>query len=559
MGFSSYDSRPWLARYADGYPTHIKPRVSTLVEAFSTLVQQGPDYPQMDYFGTVTSRAQLDAHANVMAAFLLEQGFTRGDRLAIYAQNNPAFVVALLATWKLGGIAVAINPMNKGRELAYVLKDADIKALVALDTLYVEVVQPLLEADPHITLPIRLTFSALDGQSLNDARVLGTATRLDAPSGVQDLQALLSNGEQAPAPRATPEIQPDDVALLAYTSGTTGEPKGAMLTHYNLVANAMTYESWVGLGPDDVNLCIAPLFHITGMVAHAAASLLTGSLLVLTHRFHAETMLEAIRRTRPTYTIGAITAFISMMNTGQIQPGDFDSFKVIQSGGAPVSAAITEQFEKLTGHYIHNAYGMTETSSVSLIVPSGRRAPVDEASSALSIGVPVFGTTVRIINEAGEAAAIGEIGELVKKGPQVMKGYWNKPEATEAAMPDGFLRSGDVGFMDADGWFFLVDRKTDMINAGGYKVWPREVEDVMYGHPAVREVAIVGMPDDYRGETVKAFVSLKEDNGASEAELIAFARTHMSSYKVPRFVEFLDELPKTNTGKILRRELKALA
>src|SRR5699024_6505489 len=260
----------------------------------------------------------------------------------------------------------------------------------------VDVVQPLLQADPDLDLPIRVTFSALDGQTVNDSRVLSTASRLSTPTGAHDLSTVLSSESDTsfvalPAPRA---IQPNDVALLAYTSGTTGEPKGAMLTHRNLVANAMTYESWVGLGPDDINLCIAPLFHITGMVAHAAASLLTGSLLVLTHRFHAETILDTIRRTRPTYTIGAITAFISMMNTGQIQPGDFDSFTVIQSGGAPVSAAITDQFEKLTGHYIHNAYGMTETSSVSLIVPSGSRAPVDKDSSALSIGVPVFGTTV---------------------------------------------------------------------------------------------------------------------------------------------------------------------
>ena len=236
---------------------------------------------------------------------------------------------------------------------------------------------------------------------------------------------------------------------------------------------------------------------------------------------------------------------------------DLSSFSKVYSGGAPIAPAMVEAWERQFGAYIHNIYGLTETTSPSHIVPRQRRAPVDPTSGALSVGIPIFNTIVRVVDERGEELPVGEIGEFETSGPQVVRGYWGKPEETAHALPGGALRTGDVGFMDEQGWFYVVDRKKDLINVAGYKVWPREVEDVLYEHPAVREAAVVGVPDEYRGETVKAFVSVKPGRETSPEELIAFCRERLAAYKYPRRVELLDELPKTPTGKILRRELRA--
>jgi long-chain acyl-CoA synthetase len=257
-----------------------------------------------------------------------------------------------------------------------------------------------------------------------------------------------------------------------------------------------------------------------------------------------------------TFTVGSITAFIALMNAKTADQRDLSKLNKLVSGGAPIAPATVEAWEEKFGAYIHNIYGLTETTSPSHCVPIGTRAPVDPGSGALSVGVPVFNTVVRVVDDDGNELPPGEIGEFVTSGPQVVSGYWNKPEETEHAIPGGQLHTGDVGLMDENGWFFLVDRKKDMINVSGYKVWPRDVEDALYGHEAVKEVAVVGVPDEYRGETVKAFVSLKEGKSASDEELIAFCKEQMAAYKYPRQIEFVEELPKTASGKVLRRELR---
>jgi long-chain acyl-CoA synthetase len=312
----------------------------------------------------------------------------------------------------------------------------------------------------------------------------------------------------------------------------------------------------MSLTPDDVVLGVAPLFHITGLIAALTASMLVPMPLVLGFRFDPATVLELIERHRPTFTVGAITVFIALMNDPAASERDVSSLAKVYSGGAPIAPAIVDRFEERFGAYIHNIYGLTETTSPSHAVPLGARAPVDPTSGALSVGVPIFDSVVRVVDDEGRDVPVGEVGEFVTSGPQVVPGYWQKPEETANALPGGALRTGDVGFMDADGWFYVVDRKKDQINASGYKVWPREVEDVLYEHPAVREAAVVGVPDEYRGETVKAFVSLRPDATATPDELIAFCRERMAAYKYPRQVELVDELPKTVTGKILRRELR---
>ncbi|MGZ4480553.1 MAG: class I adenylate-forming enzyme family protein, partial [Nocardioidaceae bacterium] len=301
---------------------------------------------------------------------------------------------------------------------------------------------------------------------------------------------------------------------------------------------------------------VAPLFHITGLIGHVGVSQLSGSPLILAYRFEPQVVLDTIREHRPTFTIGAITVFIALMHAPGFAREDFASFEWIYSGGAAIAPSTAEAFEKATGMPIHNAYGLTETTSPMTATPRGVPSPVDPTSGAFSVGVPVNNTIVRILDDDGTPVPLGEVGEICCAGPQVVLGYWNKPEETEKTLPGRELHSGDVGFMSPEGWIFIVDRKKDMINASGYKVWPREVEDVLYGHPAVREAAVVGVPDEYRGETVKAFVSLKPDSEVTPEELIAYCKERMAAYKYPRTIELVGELPKTVTGKILRRELR---
>jgi long-chain acyl-CoA synthetase len=550
---STYTDRPWLAHYAHGLPPDITAEYGTMLELFAASLRRAPETQAIRYFDGVLTLADLDAASDALAVGLQSRGFQPGDRLAVYVQNNPAFVVGLLGAWKAGGVAVAINPMNKGRELTYLLADSGATALLCLDELYQAVAREVIASGEGVKVDTVITCSALDWQTRNDPRLFGDTTAIRAEGTLDLLELISANTGGRPD---TPAPKPDDVAILTYTSGTTGVPKGAMNTHANLTFNAQTYRDWMGLTPDDSVLGVAPLFHITGLVGHVALALLLPCPLVLAHRYHPEVVVDVIREHRPTFTVGAITVFISLAGVEGVGKDDFSSFRMLYSGGAPIAPAVTDRFEEQTGLYIHNIYGLTETNSPSHGVPLGARAPVDLNSGALSVGVPVFNTVVRILGEDGEELPVGEVGEIATSGPQVVPGYWNKPEATEASLPGGELRTGDVGFMDAEGWFYLVDRKKDMINAAGYKVWPREVEDVLYGHPAVREAAVVGVPDEYRGETVKAFVSVRPGVEVTEQELIDYCKSNMAAYKYPRSIEFIEELPKTTTGKILRRELR---
>ncbi|MBD0860025.1 AMP-binding protein [Gordonia sp. zg691] len=549
---SDYEARPWLARYSRGRPADIDTEFATALDIFDAAVEEAAEVPAIKYFDGVLTYRDLDTASDALADHLLRQGFSTGDRLAVYVQNNPAFVIGLIGAWKAGGAAVAVNPMNKARELEYLLSDSGAVALLCLDTLYDDVARGVL-ADAAGAVATTVTVSALDGQTRDDTRLFSGLTR-STPAGTVALSSLIDGYDRTRPPRATPA--PDDLAVLTYTSGTTGKPKGAMNTHRNLAFNAQTYRDWIGLTGDDVILGVAPLFHITGLVGHAMIAMLLRAPLVLTHRFAPEVMVDAIREHRPTFTVGSITAYIALADSGGAQPGDFESLRALYSGGAPIAPAVADRLEGVFGAYIHNIYGLTETNSPSHAVPFGVKAPVDKESGALSVGVPVFNTVVRVVDDNGKDVAVGEIGEFATSGPQVVPGYWNRPEATAESIPGGELLTGDVGFMDADGWYYLVDRKKDMINASGYKVWPREVEDVLYGHPAVAEAAVIGVPDEYRGETVKAFVSLQPGKSAESAELVAFCKEQMAAYKYPREVEIVGELPKTATGKILRRTLR---
>jgi long-chain acyl-CoA synthetase len=547
---STHTDRPWLALYDESAPPEIEPEHHSALAMFDSAVARAADRPAIRYFDAELTWADVDRLANALAVGLHDLGIGRGDRVAVYLQNVPQFLVAMVATWKAGAIMVSVNPMYKARELAEILEDSGAKGLVALESLYGDVAAGVVGETDVCAI---VTTSPLDFVADDPPAALAGIERV-RHDGTHDLLELTRAHEgETPDPV---ELGPDDVAFLTYTSGTTGPPKGAMNTHRNVVFNTRVYRDWIRLGEDDSVFAAAPLFHITGLIGHATIAMLVPLPLVLFGRFEPGVALEQAERHRPTFTIAAITAFIALLNHPDARTRDLSSLEKVYSGGAPIPAATVEAFEETFGAYIHNIYGLTETTSPSHAVPLDRRAPVDESSGALSVGVPVFNTVVRVVGEDGEELPAGEIGEFVTSGPQVVPGYWEKPEETEHALPGGALKTGDVGFMDADGWFYLVDRKKDQINASGYKVWPREVEDVLYGHPAVREAAVVGVPDEYRGETVKAFVSLKEGSSADADELIAFCKDRMAAYKYPRQVEVIDEIPKTATGKILRRELR---
>jgi long-chain acyl-CoA synthetase len=546
---SAYDQRPWLGLYADGRPHGIEPEHESMLAAFGQTATSFPDKPAILYFDTAISYRELDELSDALAAGLADQGFKPGDRLGIHLQNVPQFLIAMLATWKAGGIMVSVSPMLKHKELAAQLSDSGAAALVTLESLWHETARDVV---PETGVKIAITTSELD--FLDEIPPLLKASERNRDPDTLDLVELV-NAYRGTRPEP-PSLNSTDTAFLTYTSGTTGPSKGAMNSHTNVVFNAQAYREWVGLTEDDVVFGVAPFFHITGLIGHLAVAMLIGMPLVMTYRFDPDVSLELIERHGATYTIGAITAFIALMNADSASRRDLSKLTKIASGGAPIAPATVQAWEEKFGAYIHNIYGLTETTSPSHCVPFGARAPVDPESGALSVGVPIFNTLVRVVDDDGKELPPGEIGEFVTSGPQVVSGYWNKPEETEHAIPGGALHTGDVGLMDEDGWFYLVDRKKDQINVSGYKVWPRDVEDALYGHSAVREVAVVGVPDDYRGETVKAFVSLKPDASASPGELIAFCKDRMAAYKYPRQIEFVDELPKTASGKVLRRELR---
>jgi long-chain acyl-CoA synthetase len=546
-----YDERPWLALYDEGLPADIEVEHGDALSMFRDALARDPDRVLLTYFDTDLTVRDVDALSDALAVGFRDLGVVPGDRVCVFLQNVPQFVLTMLATWKAGAIMVSANPMYKARELAHVLTDSGATLLVALESLHAEVGAAAIAGTSVRAVVTTSELDLLDGELPS---VLAEVQRM-RPADTTDLLALAEAHRGAsPEPVA---LGLDDIAFLTYTSGTTGPPKGATNTHRNVVFNAQTYRDWVHLDADDVVFGVAPLFHITGLIAHVAIALLLPAKLVLAYRFDAGTSLDLIERHGCTFTVGSITAFIAMMSDPSAEGRDLSRFTKAYSGGAPIAPGVVDRFERQLGCYIHNIYGLTETTSPSHAVPFARRAPVDASSGALSVGVPTFSTVVRVVDAEGRDVPVGEVGEFVTTGPQVVPAYWEKPEETAHALPGGALHTGDVGFMDADGWFYVVDRKKDQINAGGYKIWPREVEDVLYEHDAVREAAVVGVPDTYRGETVKAFVSLRPGTAATPEELIAFCKERMAAFKYPREVEIIDELPKTATGKILRRELRA--
>ncbi|MFF7332119.1 class I adenylate-forming enzyme family protein [Streptomyces sp. NPDC090306] len=546
-----YADKPWLGLLSEVQRAPVEP-LDSLVHALRRSAAEHPERTFLAYFDGRLGYRETDALSDSVAAHLAARGLVPGDRVAVVLQNSPHFVLAVLGAWKAGATVVPVNPMYKSAEVTHVLRDAEVTALVCTDRAWEGFLRETAADSP---VRIVLTACELDFQSRDDTRVLAFERLPQAPDA-DDLTAVARRGDPAPD---VPAPVPGDIALISYTSGTSGTPKGATNTHGNIMHNAERQRTGLELPDPAVYFALAPLFHITGMVCQLGACLNSAGTLVLAYRFDAGVVLDAFTEHRPHYTVGPSTAFMALAAHPAVGREHFASFHNISSGGAPLPPALVEKFRAAFGPYIRNGYGLTECTAPCASVPPALEAPVDPASGTLAVGVPGPDSVVRVLDDSGAEVPFGEQGEIVVSGPQVVPGYWRRPDATAETFPGGELRTGDIGFMDPEGWLYVVDRKKDMINASGFKVWPREVEDVLYTHPAVREAAVVGVPDGYRGETVKAYISLRPGAEPDPDELAAYCKERLAAYKYPRQVEILTELPKTATGKILRRELRSRA
>jgi len=551
-----YDQKPWLKTYPAWLPHTFDLPETSVLDLFNASVADYPDDPCVCFFDAVYAYKDIQRQARRLAAALSKMGIDRGDRVLLIMQNIPQAAVTTLAVWMCHGCVVPINPMYTARDVTYLLDDSGARLIVCQDDLYESIVnQALEEVDP---LPV-ITTSPLDmlTPEADVPRQLMDSIRRVSPDTISFAELVNADPDddfQPSKPTAA------DLAYLVYTSGTTGPPKGAMLTHGNIVYNTQTYEVAACMDRSDAVLGVAPLFHITGIVAHLAIAFRLAIPVVLFNRFEVADVLRLIQKYHVTFTVASITVYIAILNHPEAKKYNIASLTKAYSGGAPVSPGTVKKFEEALGLTIYNVYGLTESASPATFTPLGLSGPVDPESGALSVGLIIPGVDAWIVDVENPELEMpsGQAGELVLRGPCMVSGYWQKPAETANAIRGDRFHTGDVAKIDEQGWCYIVDRMKDLINVSGYKVWPRDVEDVLYQHPAVKEAAVVGVPDDYRGETVKAFVALSNEyeDTVSPHDLIAFCKQRLAAFKYPRIIEIIDEVPKTPTGKFLRRELR---
>ncbi len=561
-------THPWIRHYEPGVPAHLEIPDQPLTWLLDRTASRYPDRTALIYSGTRLSYAQFAHDANRFALALQRLGVHKGDRVAIALPNIPQYPIAFYGALLAGAVVVPTNPRYTEREMQHQLADAGARVLVMLDMFY-PVVRAVRQqtALEHIILTSPADFlppvlHALYPLSQRRARSPEPPLTRKEWHNDQTLHVMHTLLESYPqddrAVFTLPEpVQASDLAVLQYTGGTTGLSKGAMLTHRNLLANAMQTRAWIPQARDgeEVMLCVAPFFHAYGLTVgmnfaiHAAASM------VLVPRFKAREVVKAIRRYHPTLFPGIPTMYLAIMREAGKHPEALRSIHYCISGAAPLPAHVQAEFEAITGGKLVEGYGLSEASPVT------HCNPLTEQCRTGSIGLPLPGVEAAIVDqEMGEPVPIGEVGELVVRGPNIMQGYWNHAEETSQTFRNGWMRTGDLGKMDADGYFSIVERVKDVIIASGLKVYPREVEEVLFGHPAVAEAAVAGAADAYRGETVAAFVVLKPGMEASEEtrrELLQYCRQELAAYKVPTILEFRTSLPKSLIGKVIRRELRA--
>jgi long-chain acyl-CoA synthetase len=518
---------------------------------------RGADSVCIRYQGATLTYGQVDDHSSRFASALIALGVKKGDRVALFMPNMPQFTIAYFGILKAGGIVVPCSPLYKAKELEFQLRDSGASVVVAAsDTVRGNDLFASLEA-ARKSLKVKVVTASLTEYLPRVKRALAglagvkSVPRDDVEGAFGDLVG------RSPRLSDFADIDPlHDVAVLQYTGGTTGIAKGAMLTHANLYTNAATTSNWLPLGRDDISLGVLPYFHIYGMTAAMNAPLYSRGSMVLLPRFEVEAVMKTIEKERVTAFCGVPTMYIAVINHPRVGKFDLKTVRGCISGGAPLPAAVRDGFARLTGGTLVEGYGLTESSPVTHCNPIGEGTKVKDGS----IGVPFPYTEAKIVDmdDSTRELALGESGELAVRGPQVMVGYWNNQAETENVLRDGWLLTGDVARMDAEGYFFIVDRKKDMIDVSGLKVYPREVEELLFTHPGIKEAAVVGMPDSYRGEVVHAYVVLKPESRGkvTEQDVVMFCRSGLASYKAPRKVTFVDELPKSLVGKVLRRRLR---
>lgn len=474
----------------------------------------------------------LISQTQSLAAGLQRLRIQKGDRVAIYLPNSPELIVSFYGIWRAGAVVVPCNPMFKEQELETQVRDADACLMIASG----EGAATAAAVAKKIGIPLVLTSPG---------------------AGLHAKDVIFFEGLLAEDPRHLSDVfinPSEDLALLLYTGGTTGAPKGAMLTHRNIVANTIQFAEWYAFeSGHETCVSVLPMFHSGGMSGAMNIPLYSGSTLLVMSRFNPVSVAKAVEKFKASRLFGVPTMFIAVLNNEEARRCDFSSLRACRTNAAPLPPSVKAAFDELVGHEVLiEGYGLTETS------PLTHANPIQRAKAG-SIGIPLPDTDAKIIDtKTGADLPPGEVGEIVIRGPQVMKGYWNQPEETAAAMKGGWLHTGDLGYMEAEGYFAVVDRLKDVINTAGYKVWPREVEETIYTHPAVKLVAVVGVEDSYRGEAVKACVVLKESHNGrvTEEEIIKFCKERLAAYKVPRLVEFRNELPVSGAGKVLRRVLR---
>jgi long-chain acyl-CoA synthetase len=560
-------SYPWLHSYQEGVPAHLDIPEVPLTWLLDRAAKQYPNHTAIIYYGTKITYAQLSNLANRFAIGLQRLGMQRGDRLALALPNIPQFPIAFYGALRAGAHVVPTNPLYTEREMLHQLVDAGAKTLVMLDSFYPVVrkikqatmLEQVIVSSPADFLPqtLRMLYplSQRHNKSSQPAlsrKEIATDTTLHL---MRDMLKSRSQGGielfNLPAPAKS-----SDLAVLQYTGGTTGLSKGAMLTHSNLLANVYQLRAWM---PEmeigrEIALCVTPFFHSYGLTVGMNLSIHSASAMVLLPRFNAKAVLEAIRRYRPSLFPGIPTMYIAILRQAGKRTDQLKSIKLCMSGSSPLPAQVQADFNRATGGRLVEGYGLSEAAPVT------HANPLTDKCRNGSIGLPLPDVEAAILNpETGTLLPPGENGEIVVKGPNIMQGYWNREDETHNMFINGWMRTGDIGYMDKDGYFYIIDRSKDMILASGFNVFPREVEEVLYQHPAVMEAGVVGIPDAYRGETVAAFMVLKPGYEASEQlkeEIVDFCKEHLAAYKVPKRLEFRPSLPKSIVGKILRRELR---
>ncbi|AFH64682.1 long-chain-fatty-acid--CoA ligase [Paenibacillus caseinilyticus] len=545
--------QPWIEQYpASVPPTYDYPH-HHLAKFLEDSAARHGDHPALYFMGrTVTYRSLLES-ARRFANGLLGLGVRKGDRVAVMLPNCPQAVIAYYGTLLIGGVVVMTNPLYMPRELEYQLNDADAKLIVTLDLLC-ERVQGVMPATGlgHLVVTSLADYLPFPKNVLYGLKLRKDGQKPDIVYGERVLS--FSRLLKTSSPEAV-DVQVDagsDLALIQYTGGTTGRPKGVMLTHLNLVANTIQSRLWAYRTKEaqEKYLAALPFFHVFGMTVLMNQSVYLAGTLLLIPRFRVEDVLKTIHKCRPTVFPGAPTMYISLINHPDIRRYDLSSIEFCISGAAPLPHEVQERFESLTGGKLIEGYGLTEASPVT------HANNIWEARKLGSIGIPFPDTEARIVDpQSGEEVPQGQIGELVVRGPQVMAGYWKRPDETAKVLKDGWLSTGDMARMDEDGYFFILDRRKDLIIAGGYNIYPREVEEVLFEHPDVEEAVVAGVSDPYRGETVKAFIVLKQGAAPDEESLKRWCKERLAVYKVPKIFEFRESFPKTMVGKVLRRRL----